>query len=85
MLPNTLPDIPFESEAQLRDRGTSKTPDVLLQYPIGIPVEVGDKESDEPTKWKMICWIDSKVFTVNYSFTKLTVDIAFLTLPSLNV
>lgn len=53
------PDIPFESEAQLRDRGTSKTPDVLLQFPIGI--EVDDDERVESTKWKMICWIDSKV------------------------
>ena len=62
---NILPDIPFESEAQLRDRGTSKTPDVLLQYPIGIPVEVDENDSDEAIKWKMICWIDSKVLTVN--------------------
>lgn len=53
------PDIPFESEAQLRDRGTSKTPDVLLQFPIGI--EVDDEERVESTNWKMICWIDSKV------------------------
>jgi Protein of unknown function TPD sequence-motif len=50
--------IPFETEAQLRDRGTSRTPDVLLSCPVGIQVTSRDGES---TVWKMICWIDSKV------------------------
>ncbi len=44
-------DIPFESEEDLRNRGTSKTPDILLSIPLGI------KRGDQ---WKMICWIDSK-------------------------
>lgn len=51
-------DIPFETEADLRDRGTSKTPDVLLGTPLGIEVPTIDGSSVE---WQMICWIDSKV------------------------
>ncbi|KAG7336821.1 TPD sequence-motif-containing protein [Nitzschia inconspicua] len=43
--------IPFESETQLREKGTSKTPDVLLSCPIG--VEVG-------SQWRIVNWIDSK-------------------------
>jgi hypothetical protein len=50
--------IPFETEAQLRDRGTSRTPDVLLSAPVGI--EVPRKDGDG-TEWKVVCWIDSKV------------------------
>jgi len=31
-------DIPFETEAELRVRGTARTPDVLLSIPLGIRV-----------------------------------------------
>ncbi len=31
--------IPFETEEQLRMRGTSRTPDVLLSSPVGIKVK----------------------------------------------
>lgn len=31
-------DIPFETEAELRERGTAKTPDILLSCPVGIKV-----------------------------------------------
>jgi len=63
------PGVPFETEASLRDRGTSKTPDVLLKSPVGILVPSKKKKSDgsSPTKeqqekeWKVINWIDSKV------------------------
>ena len=44
--------IPFETESDLRDKGSSKTPDVLLQCPIG--VQVGEE-------WRVVNWIDSKV------------------------
>jgi len=46
--------IPFETESTLRDKGSSKTPDVLLKCPIG--VLVGDE-------WRVVQWIDSKVST----------------------
>jgi hypothetical protein len=48
--------LPFESEAELRSRGTAKTPDVLLTAPLGVPVR--DKDGNE--EWKVVCWIDSK-------------------------
>ena len=60
--------IPFETEANLRARGTSRTPDVLLSTPVAIPVpttmtrnntQTNDKEKEE-FKWKIINWIDSK-------------------------
>ena len=44
--------IPFETESQLREKGTSRTPDVLLQCPIGV---------QHGSNWKVVCWIDSKV------------------------
>ena len=44
--------IPFESEAQLRERGSSRTPDVVLSCPIGMKVN---------SEWYVVCWIDSKV------------------------
>lgn len=47
-----LIDIPFDTEADLRLKGSSRTPDVLLQIPIG--VQVG-------SEWHVVCWIDSKV------------------------
>ena len=31
-------DIPFETEADLRARGTAKTPDILLSCPVGVRV-----------------------------------------------
>lgn len=43
--------IPIVTEATLRERGTSKTPDVLLEIPLAIY---------HRQKWRMICWIDSK-------------------------
>lgn len=39
-------DIPFETEAELRVRGTAKTPDVLLSCPVGIRTR--RKESRNP-------------------------------------
>jgi len=51
-------EIPFVNEEQLRDRGTSRTPDVLLSTPLGIEVP---KKDGSGTEWKIICWIDSKV------------------------
>mmetsp|Transcript_32176 Transcript_32176/g.45751 ORF Transcript_32176/g.45751 Transcript_32176/m.45751 type:complete len:192 (+) Transcript_32176:504-1079(+) len=48
-------DIPFESENDLRQRGTSRTPDILLSCPFAINVGT---ETDE--RWKPVCWIDSK-------------------------
>jgi Protein of unknown function TPD sequence-motif len=52
--------IPFDTENDLRQRGTSKTPDTLLKVPVGIEVPKPGGGADE-TEWKMICWIDSKV------------------------
>lgn len=49
--------IPFETEAILRGRGTSRTPDILLSCPLGVQVQ---KEDGSGTSWKMITWIDSK-------------------------
>lgn len=43
--------IPFESEAQLREKGSSKTPDVVLLSPVAF--QVG-------TEWMIVNWIDSK-------------------------
>lgn len=50
--------IPFETEADLRDKGTSKTPDILLSCPMGVQVQ---REDGKGKEWKMISWIDSKV------------------------
>lgn len=43
--------IPFEAEEQLREKGTAKTPDVLLLVPVAF--QVG-------SEWKIVNWIDSK-------------------------
>ena len=51
-------DIPFESESQLRERGTPRTPDVLLSCPMGVRVP---KKNESDDGWKVVCWIDSKV------------------------
>ena len=41
--------IPFETEAELRIRGTAKTPDVLLSCPMGIRVNCRKNVNDEET------------------------------------
>jgi hypothetical protein len=51
-------DIPFESEEQLRKRGTSRTPDVLLSCPVGV---WRPKRHGAGQEWAVVCWIDSKV------------------------
>ena len=62
-------DIPFETEIQLRARGTSRTPDILFSCPVAIKVpkrvltaanqtaenEVGIS-NDKDFVWKMVCW-----------------------------
>ena len=69
---NSSLGIPFETEANLRARGTSRTPDVLLSTPVAIPVRTtatqqpynsksNNSDSNEVSfKWKIINWIDSK-------------------------
>lgn len=42
--------IPFETEAELRIRGTAKTPDVLLSCPVGIRVRLRKNVNDEETE-----------------------------------
>jgi hypothetical protein len=54
------PGASFETESQLRDRGTSRTPDILLTIPLGIEVP---KKEGQGTEWRIVCWIDSKVGT----------------------
>lgn len=49
--------IPFETEAELRERGTSRTPDILLSCPVGIKRR---RKHDTKDEWAVICWIDSK-------------------------
>ena len=51
-------DVPFESESQLRERGTARTPDVLLSCPMGVRVP---RKNESDIGWKVVCWIDSKV------------------------
>lgn len=65
------PDIPFETETELKKRGTSKTPDILFLCPVSIKIPknrdnrkipaIVSNENDVDYEWKMICWIDSKV------------------------
>eukprot|EP00534_Pseudo-nitzschia_fraudulenta_P004946 CAMPEP_0201121594 /NCGR_PEP_ID=MMETSP0850-20130426/5449_1 /ASSEMBLY_ACC=CAM_ASM_000622 /TAXON_ID=183588 /ORGANISM="Pseudo-nitzschia fraudulenta, Strain WWA7" /LENGTH=214 /DNA_ID=CAMNT_0047388103 /DNA_START=261 /DNA_END=905 /DNA_ORIENTATION=+ len=43
--------IPFESEAQLREKGSARTPDVVLSCPISVQVD---------SEWHIVYWIDSK-------------------------
>ncbi|CAM9940395.1 unnamed protein product, partial [Choristocarpus tenellus] len=45
-------EIAFESESDLREKGAYKTPDILLQVPIGV-LGPGDQ-------WQLVSWIDSK-------------------------
>mmetsp|Transcript_36937 Transcript_36937/g.37241 ORF Transcript_36937/g.37241 Transcript_36937/m.37241 type:complete len:260 (-) Transcript_36937:731-1510(-) len=62
--------IPFETEEQLRMRGTSKTPDILFSCPMGVKVPI-QKNKHTPQQgyqcresvdyeWKVVCWMDSK-------------------------
>ena len=44
--------IPFETESQLREKGSARTPDILLSLPIAFRIQ---------SEWKVVCWIDSKV------------------------
>jgi len=78
LLEHTLKNmgIPFETEEQLRKRGTAKTPDVLLSCPVGLKVrkkksphtiqqspsrvQPGNFEREDEYEWKIVCWIDSK-------------------------
>jgi CDAN1-interacting nuclease 1 len=65
-------DLPFETEKQLQERGTSRTPDILLTCPLAIklPNNNNDNNSndndgsfdnaDNSNNCKVICWIDSK-------------------------
>mmetsp|Transcript_47287 Transcript_47287/g.71539 ORF Transcript_47287/g.71539 Transcript_47287/m.71539 type:complete len:336 (+) Transcript_47287:70-1077(+) len=65
--------IPFETEAQLRIRGTARTPDILFSCPVGIKVpkrrrrkkihnnRQDDDDGEDAFEWKVVCWIDSKV------------------------
>eukprot|EP00934_Nitzschia_sp_Nitz4_P004059 Nitzschia sp. Nitz4//scaffold150_size53981//12331//13028//NITZ4_006672-RA/size53981-augustus-gene-0.33-mRNA-1//1//CDS//3329537056//4049//frame0 len=58
----TAMGIPFETESNLREKGSSKTPDIVLQIPIG--VRVG-------SEWRVVCWIDSKaMFGDSFSHNK---------------
>ncbi|KAL7522883.1 hypothetical protein ACHAWX_007617 [Stephanocyclus meneghinianus] len=59
--------IPFETEEELRARGTARTPDILLSCPVGLQVRKPNynqnatyMENSDEYEWKMICWIDSK-------------------------
>jgi len=49
-------DIPFETENELRIKGTAKTPDILLSIPLGMRV----RKKNNTVEWKTIYWIDSK-------------------------
>jgi Protein of unknown function TPD sequence-motif len=68
--------IPFETEDQLRERGTSKTPDILLSTPVAVQIHRTNEENEkskssridenkekveEEETWRIVCWIDSKV------------------------
>lgn len=66
-------DVPFETERDLKKRGTSKTPDILFSCPVAVKVpKVKSKrnkpyiivDDEEDFDWKMICWIDSKVIQI---------------------
>lgn len=46
--------LPYESEEELRLRGTAKTPDILLKCPVGMKV------NEHLDSWRVVCWIDSK-------------------------
>ena len=46
-------DIPFETEAELRVRGTARTPDVLLSIPLGIRVR--RRIRDDSSRRNLFC------------------------------
>jgi hypothetical protein len=50
-------EIPFETEEQLRERGSARTPDILLSIPVGVQVPNSEGGGSD---WKVVCWIDSK-------------------------
>lgn len=61
--------IPFETESQLRIKGTARTPDILLSCPIGVKIAVHSRNRNQSKnahlagkeyQWKVVCWIDSK-------------------------
>ena len=60
--------VPFETEQALRDRGLAKTPDVLLEMPLGVPVDGaggGDRAGNAAAPaarapLRVVNWIDSK-------------------------
>lgn len=66
-------NIPFETEEELREKGTSRTPDILLSCPVAIKVHKSiypnsqdsfrhgsDDDAGNDFVWKMVNWIDSK-------------------------
>lgn len=65
-------NIPFETEAQLRIKGTARTPDILLSCPVGVRIRrrwpkqstvngnLAAAEDSDEYEWKVVCWIDSK-------------------------
>lgn len=66
-------NIPFETEEELRKKGTSRTPDILLSCPVAIKVHKSiypdsqdsfrhrsDDDAGNDFVWKMVSWIDSK-------------------------
>mmetsp|Transcript_7768 Transcript_7768/g.11651 ORF Transcript_7768/g.11651 Transcript_7768/m.11651 type:complete len:285 (+) Transcript_7768:103-957(+) len=68
-------NIPFETEEQLRAKGSSRTPDILFSCPVALKVHkklLSDSrhgaenmmvdEVDSNYVWRMVCWIDSKVW-----------------------
>ena len=71
--------VPFETEAELRHRGTARTPDILLCTPLGIQITTSsttesnnnnkNKTNDSScnSEWKTIAWIDSKVRCYEHS------------------
>ena len=48
----TSMDIPFETEEELRIRGTAKTPDILLSCPVGIRVRRKDYDGIRRSLYK---------------------------------
>lgn len=57
--------ISFETEAQLRIKGTARTPDILLSVPLGVKVPKRLKDGSPNYlgyEWKTVWWIDSKAY-----------------------
>jgi hypothetical protein len=79
-------DIPFETEEQLRAKGSSRTPDILFSCPVALKVHkkllsnsrhgaetIMIDEDDSNYVWKMVCWIDSKVWMATRTCLSLNV------------